>query len=68
MAALHAAVLKPNLHAVDQLVAKIVMVALAIMDDEIGERTPEVPFTQRNQPIQAFFFTDRTKRSAWAIK
>ena len=46
MAALHAAVLRLNLHAVDQLVAKPLMVALTmVMDHEVGERTPEMPLT-----------------------
>jgi hypothetical protein len=43
-----------NLYAVDQLVAKPLIIALAmVMDHEVGERTPEVSLTQRNQTIQA---------------
>ena len=46
-----------NADAVDQLVVKPLMVALAtVMDHEVGERTPEVLLTQRNHPIQAFLF------------
>jgi hypothetical protein len=69
LAAPHAAVLRLNLQAVDHLVAKPLVVALAmVMDHEVGERTPEVSLTQRNQPIQAFSLTDRTKRSACALQ
>jgi hypothetical protein len=28
----------------------------SLLDHEVGERTPEVSLTQRNQPIQAFLF------------
>ena len=57
LAAPHAAAPRLNLHAVDQFVAKPLMVALGmVMDHEVGERAPEVPLTQRNQPIQAFLF------------
>ena len=57
-----AAVLRLNLHAVDQLVAKALMVALAmVMDHEVGERPSEVPLTQRNQPIQTLLFDGPNK-------
>ena len=62
LAAPDAAVLRLNLNAVDQLVAKPLMVALAmVMDHEVGERTSEVPLTQRNDPIQAFLFDGPNK-------
>jgi hypothetical protein len=57
-----AAVLRLNPNALDQLVAKPLMVALPmIMDHEVGARTPEVPLTQRNHPIQAFLFDGPNK-------
>jgi hypothetical protein len=57
LAAPHAPALRPNLRSVDQFVAKPLVVALAmVVEHEVGERTPEVPFTQRNHPIQAFLF------------
>jgi hypothetical protein len=63
LAALHAPVLRLNLHAVNQFVAKPLTVALAmVMDQEVGERTPEVLLTQRNQPIQACLF-DRPNKA-----
>ena len=38
------------------------MVALAmVMDHKVGERTPEMPLTQRNDPIQAFLFDGPNK-------
>jgi hypothetical protein len=62
LAAPHAAAVRLNLYAVDQFVAKPLMVALAmVMDCEVGERAPEVPLTQRNHPIQAFLFDRRNK-------
>jgi hypothetical protein len=62
LAAPHAAVLRLNVHAVDHLVAKPLIFALAmVVDHEVGEHTPEVPLTQRNHPIQAFPFDGPNK-------
>ena len=48
LAAPHAAALRLNVHAVDQFVAKPLVVALAMVTDrEVGERAPEVPLTQQ---------------------
>jgi hypothetical protein len=42
---------------IDQLVAKALMVAFAmVVDHELRERTTEVPLTQRYDPVQAFLF------------
>ena len=42
---------------IDQLVAEALMVAVAVVvDDELRERTTEVPLTQRYDPLQAFLF------------
>jgi RNase P protein component len=47
---------------IDQFVAKALMVAFAmIVDDKLGERTPEMLLTQRYQSIHAFFL-DRTHK------
>jgi hypothetical protein len=42
---------------VNQVVAETLVIAFAmIVRDELGERAPEVPLTERNHAIQAFFF------------
>ena len=58
----NAAVLRLNLHAVDQFIAEALMVALAmIVGHELGERATEMPLTERNHPIQAFLFDGPNK-------
>jgi PadR family transcriptional regulator PadR len=48
---------------VDQLVAEPLMVAFAMMvDEELGERTAEVPLPQRNKTAQAFLFDGQGSR------
>jgi hypothetical protein len=43
--------------AVNQLVAESLMVPLAvIVNNEFGERLSEMPFAQRDDAIEAFFF------------
>src|SRR4029453_3241909 len=42
---------------VDQLVAEPLMVAFAmVMGHEVGKCPPEMPFTERNEAVEAFFF------------
>ena len=42
---------------VNQVVAETLMIALAmIVRDELGERTTEVPLTEKNDAVQAFLF------------
>ena len=44
-------------HAVNQVVAGTLVIAFAmIVDQELGQRAPEVPLTERNHAIQALFF------------
>jgi hypothetical protein len=42
---------------VNQIVAETLMIAFAmVVDKELGERTTEVPLTERNHTIQTFLF------------
>jgi hypothetical protein len=47
----------PVSNTVNQVVAETLMIALAmIVRDELGERSTEVPLTERNDAVQAFVF------------
>jgi hypothetical protein len=44
-------------HAVNRVVAETLVIAFAmIVDQELGQRAPEVPLTERNHAIHALFF------------
>lgn len=53
----------------DQVVGETLMVAFAMgVNHELRERLTEVPLTQRNDPVQAFSWIERTNRSACALQ
>jgi hypothetical protein len=56
------AAVMPTSNTLDQFVAEALMVAFAmVVDHELPERTTQMPLTQRNEVVQAFFL-DRANK------